>query len=407
MTVVTSGHTLKISGSTASGITIQGGTVQVISGGSVVATTVNGAGAHFGTLSIEENGFASNTTVHLNGIESVDAGGTAEMTILTKGGGQGVFHGGTVIDTTVVGGVQTLTGGTASSSFLTMSGAESLFQGATAIDTSVSDGAFQALYSGTAMDTKIGDGGEMLITPGGTASGITVSKGGLLVDNTTHSVMGVKILNGGSAYLAGGTFQGTVASGGTVIVDPKAAFKPLAKTYSGLIVSNGEQLIVKSGGMISATVVNKGGTLTVSSGGNADMTKIQGGIEIVSSGGTIDGRQTLGAGGQLTIKAAKAISFTVSGFTGTDKINLDGFAFGSGVTKTFHGNGAGTGGTLTVKDGNLTGTVTLFGQYVAAGFHLTKDSAGGTTITYTSPAAHRQDIAGAPATHQQHGFSHI
>jgi len=393
MTVVTPGHTLKISGSTASGITIQGGTVQVISGGSVVGTAVSGSGAHLGDLSIEDGGFASNTHVYLNGVETVDDGGSADMTIITKGGSQGVSHGGTVTDTTLVGGLQTLTGGTASGSFLTMSAAESLFQGAMAVDTTLADGAFQALYSGTAKDTKIGNGGEMLITPGGTASEITVSKGGLLVDNTTHSVTGVSVLNGGMVYLAGGTFTGNVASGGTLVVDPKAAYKPLAKTYSGLTVGNGEMLIVKSGGDVSATTVKGGGMLTVSSGGTAAATVIHGGTLIVSSGGTLEGKQGFTAGGQLTVKAAKSVAFTVSGFTGTDEINLDGFAFSTSETKSLHGNGGGTASTLTLKDGALTATVTLFGQYIAAGFHLARDAAGGTTITYTPPAAQHQDLA--------------
>ena len=40
MTTVTKGHTLKVSGSTASGIVVQGGDVQVISGGEVDGTTI-------------------------------------------------------------------------------------------------------------------------------------------------------------------------------------------------------------------------------------------------------------------------------------------------------------------------------------------------------------------------------
>jgi autotransporter passenger strand-loop-strand repeat protein len=45
---------------------VQGGDVQVISGGEVVATTVNA-----GMLTIEEGGYASKTTVHLNAFQLV------------------------------------------------------------------------------------------------------------------------------------------------------------------------------------------------------------------------------------------------------------------------------------------------------------------------------------------------
>jgi autotransporter passenger strand-loop-strand repeat protein len=177
-----------------------------------------------------------------------------------------------------------------------------------------------------------------------------------------------------------------------VIVDPSAGVKRLTKLYSGLTASNGEKLLVKKDGMVSATVVDKGGTLTVSSGGTAEATQIQGGIEVVSSGGTIDGRQIFTSGGQLTVKAAKSVAFSTGGFTGADKINLDGFAFNASETKSFHGNGAGTGGTLTLTDGALTATVTLFGQYIANGFHLTRDAAGGTAITYAQPSAQHLEI---------------
>ena len=50
-------------------------------------------------------------------------------------------------------------------------------------------------------------------------------------------------------------------------------------------------------------------------------------------------------------------------------------------------------GTLTITDGSLKATVTLFGQYVAAGFHLAKDSAGGTVITYSTPPARIAELA--------------
>jgi hypothetical protein len=49
-------------------------------------------------------------------------------------------------------------------------------------------------------------------------------------------------------------------------------------------------------------------------------------------------------------------------------------------------NAAKTSGTLTITSGSLKATVTLLGQYVAAGFHLASDGAGGTAITYAISA---------------------
>jgi hypothetical protein len=42
-------------------------------------------------------------------------------------------------------------------------------------------------------------------------------------------------------------------------------------------------------------------------------------------------------------------------------------------------------GALTLSEGGLKVTVDLFGQYVAAGFHLAKSGAG-TAITYATPS---------------------
>ena len=41
----------------------------------------------------------------------------------------------------------------------------------------------------------------------------------------------------------------------------------------------------------------------------------------------------------------------------------------------------------------LKATVTLFGQYVATGFHLATDGVAGTALTYTQATAAHLDIA--------------
>jgi hypothetical protein len=48
---------------------------------------------------------------------------------------------------------------------------------------------------------------------------------------------------------------------------------------------------------------------------------------------------------------------------------------------------------LTITDGTSVIAVTLFGQYVAAGFHAAANGAGGTAITYTTPVAAHVDLA--------------
>jgi hypothetical protein len=62
-------------------------------------------------------------------------------------------------------------------------------------------------------------------------------------------------------------------------------------------------------------------------------------------------------------------------------------------TVSFTENKTHTAGTLTVTEGSLKQTLTLFGQYAAAGFSLSKDSGGGTAITYAPISAAHTPLA--------------
>jgi len=61
-------------------------------------------------------------------------------------------------------------------------------------------------------------------------------------------------------------------------------------------------------------------------------------------------------------------------------------------TVSFKENAAKTQGVLTVTDGTLRASLTLFGNYVAAGFHGAR-TADGTLVTYEPPAALHLDLA--------------
>jgi hypothetical protein len=71
-------------------------------------------------------------------------------------------------------------------------------------------------------------------------------------------------------------------------------------------------------------------------------------------------------------------------------------AFGYKATEklSFVENAAKTQGTLTITDGTLHASVTLFGQYAAAGFHFASDGVVGTVITYAPPPAAHLELAG-------------
>ncbi len=61
---------------------------------------------------------------------------------------------------------------------------------------------------------------------------------------------------------------------------------------------------------------------------------------------------------------------------------------------SFVENAAKTSGPLTITDGTQKATVTLFGQYVAAGFHAISDGTTGSVISYSTAFASHLDLAG-------------
>jgi hypothetical protein len=62
-------------------------------------------------------------------------------------------------------------------------------------------------------------------------------------------------------------------------------------------------------------------------------------------------------------------------------------------TLSFRENAAGTRGVLAVTDGTLRASLVLFGNYVAAGFHLSRTAGEGTLITYEPPAGAHLNLA--------------
>jgi len=83
----------------------------------------------------------------------------------------------------------------------------------------------------------------------------------------------------------------------------------------------------------------------------------------------------------------------VSGFGPGDLLRLASFRTGTAEKLSFVENAAKTSGTLTITEGTQKATITLFGQYVAAGFHTISDGAAGTVITYSTASAGLPSLA--------------
>jgi autotransporter passenger strand-loop-strand repeat protein len=202
---------------------------------------------------------------------------------------------------------------------------------------------------------------------------MTTSMGATLVVSNGATASAVKVKKGGEIVYAGGTF-----------VAPK--------------ISAGALAGIAPGTTVSGMVVRTGVTMLVSSGGTASSTILRNGTEIVSAGGKVAGTTTMSGISDLSVAARGNILLTVSGFAPGDILRLAGYRFGPSETLTFVENAAHTKGTLTVTSGTVKATVTLFGQYVAAGFNLSSDGDVGTVITYSGTTVGTA-LAGLAAKH--------
>jgi hypothetical protein len=110
----------------------------------------------------------------------------------------------------------------------------------------------------------------------------------------------------------------------------------------------------------------------------------------------IAGTVTFDGAAYLSLAATSGIAIAVSGFAAGDTLDLAAFGFSGAESIAFVENPANTQGTLAITDGALKATVTLFGQYTAAGFHLAPDDAAGTAITYGTSASSAHTEIAAP-----------
>jgi hypothetical protein len=222
---------------------------------------------------------------------------------------------------------------------------------------------------------------------GPTATLTLGSKLSLVSSGTSVNVTGsgtARIVNKGTitASTSGGTFP----------------INPTAFTNAGKISVNGGETmhigalftntasaeVVKGTLDLQADVSGDGGELKIDAAGELEVERAIGsGQKITFSG----------QGGLLRIDSANQFAAGVSGFTGSDEIDLSSIQDVVGTKVSF--SGTSTQGTVTVTDSTHVASIHLFGQYVAFGFHLNADNThGGTALTYTPPhTAHEMQLA--------------
>ncbi len=293
------------------------------------------------------------------------------------------------------------------------------FEGFALSGTAYSGEAISVTGGGRVQDTTISRDGRLIVDSDGATITTVISNGGLEIVNSSGTASGVTVLSGGELAVGGGTLTGVkVAAGGKIfrevlskdvtsralvvssglfleVLSGSKAINTTVSSGSRFIYAGGNasNLTIRKGGIeevasgisVSGLMVGAGATLVVSSGGKATNTALlQSGTEDLEYGATAGGDVTFSKNAELILGGTSAVS--LRGFGVTDRIDLHLFRSSGIQIASFKENAAKTQGTLTLVDGSLELSVTLFGQYVAAGFRLTDDGAGGTTISYKTSA---------------------
>ena len=94
-----------------------------------------------------------------------------------------------------------------------------------------------------------------------------------------------------------------------------------------------------------------------------------------------------GTTGTLQLDRSADSNPQISGFGGSDHIDLRDIGLTDSTTLGYAANSAGTGGTLTVSDGVNSANLALIGNYTAGSFAMASDNQGGTLITDPPPLA--------------------
>jgi fibronectin-binding autotransporter adhesin len=239
--------------------------------------------------------------------------------------------------------------------------------------------------------TLAGSGGSMLLSAA--SSRITGVSSAATLTNLTQTIVGEGKLGGGSMVLvngAAGVIEGDVST--ALTIDTGAA----TISNAGLVeAAAGGRVVIASAVANTGTVEAVGtGILTVQAAvGGAGVARLDGGAIDFQAGFSEAVTFTAG-GGKLELARSKNYGGTVEGFSSAATLDLDDIRYAAKTT-TVGFSGSAKSGTLTVTDGTTTASITLLGDYTAAGFAVAGDGHGGTLVTEGPGAA---PPPGAPAT---------
>ena len=199
-----------------------------------------------------------------------------------------------------------------------------------------------------------------------------VSSGGGRIRNDAGATL-IIAGNGAIDAYAGGS---SMINFGTIVKSTSAGNATIAASFQNRSVVSVTKGTLELAGMVFGT----GGSFKITGGSTLEVDAALPNTQALTFGT---------GGGTLVLNDAAEYGATIAGFGAHTEIDLTGFLFSGKPKASFTEAASKKQGVLTVTDGAQSVKVTLFGQYVAAGFHLASDGGlGGTAVTYAAPAAH-------------------
>jgi hypothetical protein len=251
--------------------------------------------------------------------------------------------------------------------------------------------------------TQSASGGESIALSSTTTTTdtVTLPTPPTLIGETLNFSNGGSLSGGGSAFT---NIDNTISGAGTI----GDASMTLTNSVNGIINANGTNALhlnaglllnsgliesTKTGGLVFGAghdVVNNGtiaalaGVIDVQSAlAGTGTAKISGGTTEIKFEAANTHQNVVfasGAGEELVLANSHTFSGNISGFTGTDSIDLEDINFVAGTTTATYTPNSNLGGTLVITDGMHTTDLSMVGTFAQASFSIQSDGHNGTLL---------------------------
>ena len=231
---------------------------------------------------------------------------------------------------------------------------------------------------------KLQGGGKIVLSDNG-GNVIYGASASATLTNVDNTISGAGRIGDGAMGLVN---QGVIEADGTngLVIDTGAN----AVVNSGVLSATGPGGLTIDGAIVnSGRVLADGGDVTIKGSATGPGSATIAGSSTLEYDGASSQATSFAAGASGVLRLAQSSAFTgtVAGFSLGDSLDLLDIGFGAHTTLGYSQNSAGTGGSLTISDGAHSATISLLGQYSAAGFQTASDQHGGAIVTYSEPTA--------------------